>query len=76
MAAIDTDLVIASRLAATLRSPAALLRGLAARLSAPADTGVARARRAFVLEMIAGKPDAFSSELDVQAMMQHHPEHF
>lgn len=55
---------------------AALLRGFTARLSAPADPDDARARRDFVREMTARNPDAFSSDLDVQAMMQHYPGQF
>lgn len=69
MAAIDTNLGSALR-------PAALLRSLATRLSAPADPDDARARRDFVREMTTRNPDAFSSDLDVQAMMQHYPGHF
>ncbi|WP_439154615.1 hypothetical protein [Yoonia sp.] len=61
-----------TNLAFALR-PAALLRGLATRLSAPADPDDARACRDFVMEMTARNPDAFSSDLDVQAMMQHYP---
>lgn len=76
MAAIDTNLSFALRPAALLRRAAALLRGLAARLSAPVDPDDARARRDFVLEMIARNPDAFSSDLDVQVMMQHYPGQF
>ena len=69
MAATDTNLVLVLR-------PAALLRDLAARLSAPVDAGDVRARRDFVLEMTARNPDAFSSDLDVLAMMLHDPGHF
>ena len=69
MAAIDTNLAFALR-------HAALLRGLATRMSAPADPDDARARRDFVREMTARNPDAFSSDLDVQAMMLHYPGHF
>jgi hypothetical protein len=76
MAVVDTNLVSALRPAATLRRAAALLRGLAARLSMPVDPDDARARRDFVLTVTARNPDAFSSDLDVQAMMQHYPEHF
>lgn len=76
MAAIDTNLAFALRPGAPLRRAAALLRGLAARLSAPVDPDDARARRDFVLEMIARNPDAFSSDLDVQAMMLHYPGQF
>ena len=76
MAVIDTNLVFALRPAASLRCADALLRGLAARLSAPVDPDDARARRDFVQEMTARNPDSFSSDLDVQAMMQHYPERF
>lgn len=76
MAAIDTNLVFAQRPAASLRRTAALLRGLATRLSEPVDPDDARARRDFVRAMTARNPDAFSSDLDVQAMMQHYPGHF
>lgn len=33
-------------------------------------------RRAFVQEMLDWNPDAFSSDYDVQSMMQHFPGHF
>jgi hypothetical protein len=69
MAVIDTNLAVALCPAALLRRAGALLRGLAARLSAPAGPDDARARRDFVLEMTARNPGAFSSDLDVQAMM-------
>ncbi|MDA7430086.1 hypothetical protein PGB28_16600 [Primorskyibacter aestuariivivens] len=76
MAAIDTNLVFALRLAVSLRRAVALLRGLAARLSTPVDPGDARARRDFVWAMTARNPDAFSSDLVVQAIMHTYPEHF
>jgi len=41
------------------------------------DTGDdARLRRAFIQEMLSRNPDAFSSDLDLQAMMQHYPASF
>jgi hypothetical protein len=73
MTAIGNTLAFALRPAASLRRAAALLGGLAARLSAPVDPDDARARLHFVLEMTARNPDAFSSDLDVHAMMQHYP---
>ena len=69
MAAIDTNLAFALR-------PAALLRGLSTRLSAPADPDDARGRQDFVREMSARNPDALSSDLDEQAMMLHNHGHF
>ena len=62
----------------------ALLRGIAAifpfftsRLTLAAnardEVEEARDRRAFVQEMLSRNPKAFSSDLDVQAMMQHYP---
>ena len=35
-----------------------------------------RARRDFIHEMMARNPDAFSSDLDVQAMMGSYPGHY
>lgn len=76
MAAIDTNLALALRPAASLRRAAALLRGLAARLSVPVDPDDARTRRDFVREMTARNPDAFSGDLDVQAVMLHYSGQF
>jgi hypothetical protein len=42
------------------------------RVAAPEAPEDARARRAFVQEMLSRNPGAFSSELDVQFMMQHY----
>jgi hypothetical protein len=46
------------------------------RMAAPESPEDARARRAFVQEMLSRNPGAFSSELDVQSMMQHYPRSF
>jgi hypothetical protein len=46
------------------------------RLAAPEHPEDARARRAFVQEMLSRNPAAFSSELDVQFMMQHYSRSF
>jgi hypothetical protein len=58
----------------------ALLRGaftrLRRRVAAPERPEDARARRAFVQDMLNRNPGAFSSELDVQFMMQHFPRSF
>jgi hypothetical protein len=43
------------------------------RMEAPESPEDARARRAFVQEMLSCNPGAFSSELDVQSMRQHYP---
>ncbi|PWJ21382.1 hypothetical protein [Jannaschia seohaensis] len=62
--------------ASQIRRPAfaAILRRVAVGLAPAApDADEARARRAFVQEMIARNPDAFSSDLDVHALMQHYP---
>jgi hypothetical protein len=45
-------------------------------LEAPESPEDARARRAFVQEMLSRNPGAFSSELNVQFMMQHYPRSF
>lgn len=76
MAAIDTNLAFALRPAASLRRAAALLRSLATRMSAPADPDDARTRRDFVRETTARNPDAFSGDLDVQAVMLHYSGQF
>ena len=76
MAAIDTNLAFALRPAASLRRAAAVLRCLAARLSAPAHSDDARTRRDFVREMTARNPNAFSGDLDVQAVMLHYSGQF
>jgi hypothetical protein len=73
MAAIDTNLALSPEI--LLPRAAALLRGVPMRLSAPADPDDARARRDFVREITARNPDAFSSDLNVQAMMIHYPGH-
>jgi hypothetical protein len=46
------------------------------RVATPKASEDARARRAFVQEMLSRNPGAFSSELDVQFMMQHYPRSF
>ena len=51
-------------------------RGFNRRAAAPESPEKARDRRAFVLEMLSRNPGAFSSELDVQSMMQHYPGSF
>jgi hypothetical protein len=51
-------------------------RRLRRRVAAPAPPEDARARRAFVQEMLSRNPGAFSSELGVQFMMQHFPRSF
>ena len=76
MAANDTNIAFVLRPAALLRRAATLLRSLATGLSTPADPDDARARSDFVREMTVRNPEAFSSDLDVQAMMQHYPGHF
>ena len=44
--------------------------------ASPESEEDARARRAFVQEMLSRNPQAFSSDLDVQSMMLHYPERF
>ena len=55
---------------------AQLFRLLPAYAPAPEDCEETRARIDFVQEMLGRNPDAFSSDLDVQAMMQHYPGSF
>jgi hypothetical protein len=54
------------------------LRRLAARLvpASAGDAAAARERRAFVQDMSIRNPDAFSSDLDMQAMLLHFPGRF
>jgi hypothetical protein len=52
------------------------LRRFGRRAAAPESSEDACARRAFVQEMLNRNPGAFSSDLDVQSMMQHYPESF
>lgn len=78
MTAIDAADPVARR--AAFADTAVQLRRLAARLvpaaTPHADPEETRARRAFVQDMTARNPAAFSSDLDVQAMMQHYPGQF
>ena len=74
MTAIDTDFVIA---AAPSKGMVIRLLRAAKALFADSDDHIDTAeRRAFVQEMLDRNPDAFSSEYDVQSMMQHFPSHF
>jgi hypothetical protein len=72
MTAIDATAPVAPRpgLVASLRRMCAWL----ARVER--DAAAARARRAFVQDAVSRNPDAFESDLDVQAMMQHYPGQF
>ena len=59
--------------------PFGLLQRIVALVSyrdTPVDADDARERRSFVQDMISRNPNAFSSDLDVQAMMHHFPGQF
>lgn len=47
-------------------------RGFERRATAPDSPEDARNRRAFLQEMLSRNPEAFSSELDVQGLIQHY----
>lgn len=74
MTAIDTDFIIGQT-----ASPGLIKRAFhAARdfFATGEDHIDTSERRAFVQEMLHRNPDAFSSDYDVQSMMQHFPGHF
>ena len=73
MAMIDTPTGFAVRPVALLKNLKTLFTRRPASLSEPED---ARNRRAFVQEMSTRNPEAFSSDYDMQSMMQHFPAHF
>lgn len=64
---------LTDRIGALVQRAARRLKGRAATSESPED---ARTRRAFVQEMLSRNPEAFSSDLDVQSMMQHYPGRF
>jgi hypothetical protein len=74
MTAIDTDTNT------SLAIPTGLfkrgLQALAAIFASSPENCDTAERRAFVQEMLDRNPDAFSSDYDVQSMMQHFPGHF
>ena len=74
MTTIDmSHISLAGRFSSLVRRALPRLRR---QLAAPESPEDARARRAFVQEMLSRNPGAFSSELDVQFMMQHYPRSF
>ncbi|MFT7106768.1 MAG: hypothetical protein ACJAVT_001289 [Yoonia sp.] len=74
MTAIDTDFMIDTATPIGLIKRA--LRACRAIFTISDDHIDTAERRAFVQEMIARNPDAFSSDYDVHSMMQHFPGHF
>lgn len=74
MTAIDTDFMIdTAAQTGLIKRAAAACRTFFASSEDHFDTSE---RRAFVQEMLDRNPDAFSSDYDVQSMMQNFPGHF